>query len=140
MSETVTAWEENGREWLITKGGLNNYAQSYGMKDMKAIKHRELHEVAKVITKILRKEGIKSAVLRGNHTTDVPKSDDYDAYFAINPDDCGEWLYLNFEMDGGKTSARIREALTKHEIPFTWNGGEASCFQFAVHLKPEVRA
>ena len=96
-------------------------------------------EAAKEVAKILRKAGIRTAVLRGNGTTSTLGSKPYDAYFAIErTDDWGSHasnpvIYLNFKMNG-KTGKAIKEALDKAGGFYVWEGNDFSAFRFVVDV------
>lgn len=83
---------------------------------------------AKFIAKTLRKEGVKTRVLKWNGTTNVYGMDKCDAHFDIGGD---EWntIYLSFEMTEEMVQ-KITNALIKHEIPFHHDGSVGRCFAF----------
>jgi len=98
-----------------------------------------LKSSATAIAKMLRKEGIRCQVLRGNGSTSASGSDKAKNYFVIEPvaswesDDTNE-LYLNFDMTEENAKA-IVEALKKYHIPFVWEGTLGSCFVFHLNKK-----
>lgn len=89
---------------------------------------------AKLLTKTLKKEGVKCSVLRGNGTTSPAGSDKATNYFIINKQDAWDKgttnkLYLSFDMTV-ENAKKIVAVLEKYFIAFTWSGDLGSCFVF----------
>lgn len=96
-----------------------------------------LKSTATAISKILRKEGVRCQVLRGNGSTEPAGSSKAKNYFVIEPDRDNadtNLLYLNFDMTD-ENAKDIIEALKKYYIPFIWEGTLGSCFVFHLDKK-----
>lgn len=90
-------------------------------------------DYAKKIAKLLRNNGISCGNIKGNGSTSPADGDKYDSYFVWEPGETGEGyrhLYLNYKMDG-KTGGKIVEILQTSELPYIWDGNEASCIKLA---------
>ena len=94
-----------------------------------------MKEKAKEIAKLLRKNGIRCGVIKGNGSTNPNNPKNYPVFFAIN----GEGkhnryykptkLYLNYNLELAST---IKEALDKGNVPYKWDGDSRSCFIFEI--------
>jgi hypothetical protein len=93
-------------------------------------------EQAKKIAKLLRDNGIRAGVVRGNGTTSPAGADKYTAYITIEPPSkfrgfVKNELLMSFTMDI-KTGKKISEILTKNNVKFTWSQNDYDCFIFPV--------
>lgn len=95
---------------------------------------RTLWDCARFIGGLLKKEGVKCQVLRGNGSTSPTGSDKATNYFTVERTEkyrkeSSNKLYLNFDM----TVENVKEIvaiLEKYYIPFVWEGRLGSCITF----------
>lgn len=89
-------------------------------------------EFAKLICKLLRKNGVRAGNVRGDGTSN-PKNP-YEAYFVWDEPSSeyiGRPIYLHFRMHDG-TSTKLKSFFDDNKIPYWWDGEEIETF----HLLP----